>query len=94
MNTIKSIYKTGVKKEGILKFLSDDGKLLKYLHYRYFKRGNAVIVITKDETEVRMYRNSTLNNEKYGVAIIQNNKVVELNETYATKCATKGLWAE
>lgn len=83
MNTIKSIYKTGVKKEGILKFLSDDGKLLKYLHYRYFKRGNAVIVITKDETEVRMYRNSTLNNEKYGVAIIQNNKVVELNETYA-----------
>lgn len=83
MNTLKNIYKTGEKKEGILKFLSDEGKLLKYLHYRYFKRGDAVIGITTDRTEVRMYRDSILNNEKLGVAIIQNNKIVELNETYA-----------
>ena len=83
MNMLRDIYKTGEKKEGILKFLSDEGKLLKYHHYRYFKRGNAVIGITSDQTEVKMYRDSTLNDEKLGVAIIQNNKIVEVNNNYA-----------
>ena len=83
MNLLRDTYKTGNKKEGILKFLSDEGKLLKYHHYRYFKRGNTVIGTTYDETEVKMYRDSTLNDEKLGVAILQNNKIVEVNDNYA-----------
>ena len=83
INLYREIYKTGIKKEGILKFLNNEGKLLKYLNYRIFKRQDNIITILDDKTEVRMYRDSTLNDEKLGVAIIQNGKIVELNETYA-----------
>ena len=71
------------QKEGIMKFLSEKGKLLKYLNYRIFKREDAIIHTIEDKTEIKMYRDSTLSNEKLGVAIIQNNKIVELNNTYA-----------
>ena len=73
MNMLRTIHKTGKKKEGILKFLSDEGKLLKYHTYRYFKRGDAIVGVTTDRTEVKMYRDSTLNDKKLGVAILQNN---------------------
>ena len=83
INLYREVYRTGKKNEGILKFLNKDGKLLKYVNYRIFKRRDNIITILDDKTEVRMYRDSILNNEKLGVAIIQDEKIVELNETYA-----------
>ena len=79
----RELYETGEKKTGILKYMNDDGKLIKYLHFRYFMMGNSIVSIHEDRTEVKMYRDSTLNDENLGVAIVQNNRFVELNENYA-----------
>lgn len=79
----QEVYRTGEKKTGILKYLTDDGKLIKYLDFSYFMMGDRIVSIHKDKTEVKMYRDSTLNNEELGVAIVQNGRFVELNENYA-----------
>ncbi len=83
VNIFRGVYKTRKKKEGILKYLNEDGKLIKYHHFRYFMLGEDLVAIHEDKTEVKMYRDSTLNNTDLGVAIIQDNKIVEVNETYA-----------
>ncbi|MBR0270541.1 MAG: PAS domain S-box protein [Methanobrevibacter sp.] len=79
----QELYRTGKKKTGILKYMNDDGKLIKYLDFCYFMMGDKIISIHKDKTEVKMYRESTLDDEHLGVAIVQNNRFVELNENYA-----------
>ncbi len=79
----QEVYKTGEKKTGILKYMNDDGKLLKYLDFRYFRVGDEIVSIHEDKTEVKMYRDNTLNDEELGVAILQDGKFVELNENYA-----------
>ena len=79
----QELYKTGEKKTGILKYMNDDGKLLKYLDYRYFMMGDEIVSIHEDKTEVKMYRDNTLNDEELGVAILQGGKFAELNEKYA-----------
>ena len=45
--------------------------------------GDKIVSIQEDKTEVKMYRDSTLNDENFGVAILQDGKFVELNEKYA-----------
>ena len=79
----QELYRTGEKKTGILKYMNDDGKLLKYLDYRYFMMGDRIVSIHEDKTEVKMYRDNTLNDEELGVAILQGGKFAELNEKYA-----------
>ena len=79
----QELYRTGEKKTGILKYMNDDGKLLKYLDFRYFMKGDEIVSIHEDKTEVKMYRDNTLNDEELGVAILQDGKFVELNENYA-----------
>ena len=79
----QDLYRTGEKKTGILKYMNDDGKLLKYLDYRYFMMGDKIVSIHEDKTEVKMYRDNTLNDENLGVAILQDGKFAELNEKYA-----------
>lgn len=79
----QEVYRTGEKKTGILKYMTDDGKLLKYLDFRYFMKGDELIAIHEDKTEVKMYRDNTLNDENLGVAILQDGKFAELNEKYA-----------
>lgn len=79
----QEVYRTGEKKSGIVKYMNDDGKLLKYLDCRVFRMGDAVVTINEDKTEVKRYRDNTLNDEKLGVAILQGGKFVELNENYA-----------
>lgn len=79
----QEVYRTGEKKTGILKYMTDDGKLLKYLDFRYFMVGDELIAIHEDKTEVKMYRDNTLNDENLGVAILQDGKFAELNEKYA-----------
>ena len=79
----QDLYRTGEKKTGILKYMNDDGKLLKYLDFRYFMKGDEIVSIHEDKTEVKMYRESTLNDENLGVAILQDGKFAELNEKYA-----------
>ena len=79
----QEVYRTGEKKSGIVKYMNDDGKLLKYLDFRVFRMGDAVVTINEDKTEVKRYRDNTLNDEKLGVAILQGGKFVELNENYA-----------
>lgn len=84
LNMFREIYKTGKEKTGFLKYLNDDGKLLKYHKFQYFMMGDKLVAIHEDKTEVMMYRDSTLNDEDLGVAIIQNNRFVELNDNYAS----------
>ena len=79
----QELYRTGEKKTGILKYMNDDGKLIKYLDFRYFMMGDSIVSIHEDKTEVKMYRDSTLNDENLGVAIVQGGRFVELNENYA-----------
>ena len=79
----QELYRTGEKKTGILRYMNDDGKLLKYLDFRYFMMGDKIVSIHKDKTEVKMYRDNTLNDEELGVAILQGGKFAELNEKYA-----------
>ncbi len=83
LKMFQEVYKTGEKKTGIIKYMKDDGKLLKYLDFRYFMMGDKIVLIHEDKTEVNMYRDNTLNDEKLGVAILQDGKFVELNENYA-----------
>ena len=83
LKMFQELYRTGEKKTGILKYMNDDGKLLKYLDFRYFRAGDLLVLIHEDKTEVKMYRDHTLNNEELGVAILQDGKFVELNENYA-----------
>lgn len=83
LKMFQDLYRTGKKKTGILKYMNDDGKLLKYIDFRYFMMGDKIVSIHEDKTEVKMYRDSTLNDENFGVAILQDGKFVELNEKYA-----------
>ena len=83
LKMFQEIYRTGEKKTGIVKYMKDDGKLLKYLDFCYFMMGDKIVSIHEDKTEVNMYRVNTLNDEKLGVAILQGGKFVELNENYA-----------
>ena len=83
LKMFQEVYRTGEKKTGILKYMNDDGKLLKYLDFRYFMMGDEIVLIHEDNTEVKMYRDSTLNDENLGVAILQDGKFAELNEKYA-----------
>ena len=83
VNMFREVYKTGEKKTGILKYMNDDGKLLKYHDFHYFRAGDELVLIHKDKTEIKMYRDHTLNDEELGVAILQDGKIVELNENYA-----------
>ncbi|WP_405294702.1 histidine kinase dimerization/phosphoacceptor domain -containing protein [Methanobrevibacter sp.] len=83
LKMFQEVYRTGEKKTGILKYMTDDGKLLKYLDFRYFMMGDELVAIHEDKTEVHMYRDSTLNDENLGVAILQDGKFAELNEKYA-----------
>ncbi|MBR1610337.1 MAG: PAS domain S-box protein, partial [Methanobrevibacter sp.] len=80
----RELYQTGEKKTGILKYMNDDGKLIKYIDFCYFMMGDSIVSIHEDKTEVKMYRDSTLNDEDLGVAIVQNGRFVELNENYAS----------
>lgn len=80
----REVYRTGEKKTGILKYMNNEGKLIKYLDFRYFMMADKIVAIHEDKTEVKMYRDSTLNDEDLGVAIVQNNKFVEVNENYAS----------
>lgn len=84
VNMFREVYRTGVEKTGVLKYLNDEGKLIKSMDFRYFVKGDSVVAIHEDKTEVRMYRESTLNDEDLGVAIVQNNRFVELNDNYAS----------
>ena len=79
----QEVYRTGEKKTGILKYMNDDGKLLTYLDFRYFIAGDEIVLIHEDKTEVKRYRDNTLNDEHLGVAILQDGKFAELNENYA-----------
>ena len=79
----QELYRTGEKKTGILKYMNDDGKLLKYIDYHYFMMGDKIVTIHGDKTEIKMYRDGTLNDEDLGVAILQDGKFAELNEKYA-----------
>lgn len=88
LNMLTDIYKTGEDRNGIVKYLTNDGKLLKSLDYHYFMMNGSLIAVHDDKSEVRMYREMTLNNEDFGIAILQNNKFVELNDNYA-KCVHK-----
>ncbi|WP_298502605.1 sensor histidine kinase [uncultured Methanobrevibacter sp.] len=83
LKMFQEVYRTGEKKTGILKYLNDEGKLLKYLDFRYFRAGDEIVSIHEDMTEVKMYRDHTLNDEDLGVAIVQDGKFVDLNENYA-----------
>ncbi len=83
LKMFQEVYRTGEKKTGILKYMTDDGKLLKYLDFRYFRAGDEIVSIHEDKTEVKMYRDSTINDENLGVAILQDGKFAELNEKYA-----------
>ncbi len=83
LKMFQDIYRTGKKKTGILKYMNDDGKLLKYLDFRFFMMGDKIVTIQEDKTEVKKYRDSTLNDENFGVAILQDGKFAELNEKYA-----------
>ncbi|MBQ2652781.1 MAG: sensor histidine kinase [Methanobrevibacter sp.] len=83
VNMFREVYKTGEKKTGILRYMNDDGKLLKYHDFHYFRAGDELFLIHKDKTEIKMYRDHTLNDEELGVAILQDGKIVELNENYA-----------
>lgn len=83
LKMFQEVYRTGEKKTGILKYMTDDGKLLKYHDFRYFMMGDEIVAIHEDKTEVNMYRDSTLNDENLGVAILQDGKFAELNEKYA-----------
>lgn len=79
----QEVYRTGEKKTGIIKYMNDDGKLMKYLDFCYFMMGDEIVLINEDKTEVKMYRDHTLNDEELGVAILQDGRIVELNENYA-----------
>lgn len=83
VNMFREVYTTGEKKTGILRYMNDDGKLLKYHDFHYFRTGDELVLIHKDKTEIKMYRDHTLNDEELGVAILQGGKIVELNENYA-----------
>ncbi len=83
LNMLKEIYTTGVERQGIVKYLTNEGKLFKSLDFRYFVMYNKLIVVHEDKTEVRMYRESILNDTDLGVAIYQDNHFVEVNENYA-----------
>lgn len=83
LKMFQELYRTGEKKTGILKYMTDEGKLIKYLDFRYFMMGDSIVSIHEDKTEVKMYRDSTLNDENLGVAIVQGGKFVEMNENYA-----------
>ncbi|MBQ6099146.1 MAG: sensor histidine kinase [Methanobrevibacter sp.] len=83
LKLFQEVYRTGEKKTGILKYMTDDGKLLKYHDFRYFMMGNELVAIHEDKTEVKMYRDNTLSDENLGVAILQDGKFAELNEKYA-----------
>lgn len=80
---LKEIYQTGRERKGIIKCLRDDGKLYKYIHFHYYKLAERLVVIHDDQTELHMYRDSTLHDNNLGVAIYQNNKLVEVNDKYA-----------
>ena len=84
---VRNIYKTGKKEHGIVKYLNDDGKLIKYLHYHYFMMNERLIVVHDDQSEIKMHRDSLLNDENLGIAIYQNNHFVEVNENYAKSVA-------
>lgn len=84
---VRNIYKTGKEEQGIVKYLNDDGKLIKYLHYHYFMMNEHLIVVHDDKSEIRMHRDSLLNDENLGIAIYQNNHFVEVNENYAKSVA-------
>ncbi|MBR0471582.1 MAG: PAS domain S-box protein [Methanosphaera sp.] len=83
LKLMKKIYQTGQEQKGLIKILRNDGKLYKYINYHYFKLHERIIVIHEDKTEIKMYRDSTLNDKDLGVAIYQKNKFVEVNENYA-----------
>lgn len=83
LNMLKTIYKTGKDRRGIIKILRNNGKLFKYINFHYFMSNNKLMAIHEDNTELMMYRESILNNKTYGVAIYQNYKFVEVNENYA-----------
>lgn len=83
LKMLREIYNTGVERQGIVKYLRDDGKLFKSLDFSYFMINGKIAAIHEDKTEVRMYRESTLNDKDLGVAIYQNKRFVEVNEKYA-----------
>lgn len=83
LKMFQELYRTGEKKTGIVRYMNDDGKLLKYLNFCYFRTGDLIVSIHEDKTEVKMYRDHTLNDEDLGVAILQDGKFVEVNENYA-----------
>lgn len=83
LNMLREVYTTGVEQHGIVKYLTNEGKLFKSLDFRYFMMDTLLAAIHEDKTEVRMYRESMLNNKDLGVAIYQNNRFVEVNEKYA-----------
>ena len=84
INMLRDIYNGGDERQGIVKYLTNKGKLFKSLDFRYFKMCDQIICIHEDKTEVRMYRESTLNEKDLGVAIYQNKRFVEVNERYAS----------
>lgn len=83
LKMFQDVCRTREKKTGILKYMNDEGKLIKYIDFRYFMMGDSIVAIHEDKTEVKMYRDSTLKDESLGVAIVQGGKFVELNENYA-----------
>lgn len=83
LNMLRKVYTTGVEHKGIIKYFTDDGKLFKSLDFHYFMLDKLLAAIHEDKTEVRMYRDSILNNKDLGVAIYQNKGFVEVNEKYA-----------
>ena len=78
INMLRDIYNGGDERQGIVKYLTNKGKLFKSLDFRYFKMCDQIICIHEDKTEVRMYRESTLNEKDLGVAIYQNKRFVEV----------------
>lgn len=83
LKMVRNIYETGNERNGKVKYLTDEGKLIKSLDYHYFMMDDKFIAVHEDKTEIRMYRESTLNDKDLGVAIYQNNTFVEVNEKYA-----------
>ncbi len=79
---LKDIYKTGHERKGVIKCLRDDGKLYKHINFHYFKLEDRLVVIHDDQTEIYMYRDSTINDKDVGIAIYQDNKIVEVNERF------------
>ena len=82
-NLIDKIYNEDTEYRGTIKYLNDDGQLVKSIEGHYFKIEDKVILIHEDKSEVRRYREGILNNKNLGVAIYQENHFVEVNQKYA-----------